>query len=131
MPKGRKRITMINHEKTQPKVVPQEWGRLIWYMNAEEDSTAEITVGQCVLNPECRNTCHCHPNCQEVLTVLTGRVMHIAGGTSFVLEEGESVLVPAGEPHYARNLLSTEAKLLITYSDGMRQTVQAELPEKM
>ena len=40
-----------------------------------------------------------HPNCEEVLYLLAGRVEHTLGDQSFTLETGDTLAIPAGVFH--------------------------------
>ena len=101
-----------------------EWGELTWFANAELGNARDLTVGRCVLRPGCENPRHHHPNCDEVLVVLDGRIRHtLAGGEDAELGPGDTITIPAGLPHRALNVGAGDAVLLIVFSSGNRQVV--------
>jgi len=58
---------------------------------------------------------HSHPG-EEIAYVLTGRIEYrIDGKPPVVLEPGQSLFIPAGAVHDARNLGDTDASELATY----------------
>jgi quercetin dioxygenase-like cupin family protein len=101
-----------------------DWGHLTWFASRAQGNCEEMTIGRCVLNPGHGNPRHYHPNCTEVLVVMRGTIRHtIAGGKEAVLNEGDTVTIPANIRHCAFNLGSTEAELFIAFSSGDRQTI--------
>jgi quercetin dioxygenase-like cupin family protein len=100
-----------------------DWGRLDWFASASLGNSEHQTVGRCTLKPGMENPCHLHPNCEEVLHVLRGRVSHYMEGSRNVeLAEGDTITLPAGVPHHARNIGGEDAALLICYSSADRLT---------
>jgi quercetin dioxygenase-like cupin family protein len=73
------------------------------------------------LNPGHANPRHSHPNCDEVLHVLCGRLEHSVGDEVVVLEPGDTLVIPAGVPHQARTLGTEPADTVVAYSTGRRE----------
>jgi quercetin dioxygenase-like cupin family protein len=87
-------------------------------------NAGELTVGRCEIRPGCANPRHRHPNCEEVLHVLQGRIAHTAeGGSEVELLPGDSISIPAGVAHNARNLGGETAVLTISFSSANRETI--------
>lgn len=120
---------------TQPEVIvflPEtrnqklefSWGQLTWFADRAQGNSTDITVGRCILKPHQGNPRHCHPNCSEVLVVLSGRITHTdAHGGETEMGPGDTVTIPANLWHHARNLGDTDAVLLIAFSSADRETV--------
>jgi quercetin dioxygenase-like cupin family protein len=109
------------------EVEPTRWGRLVWMVAGRLHNSANLTVGKCYIAPGSANPRHYHPNCDEVLHVLEGDIEHSLNDDRFRLSAGETINVPMGTMHNARNLGTEEAVLLIVFSSADRQTV-AETP---
>jgi len=108
---------------SQAVVQQQEWGALYWYAGGKLGNSQHMTVGKCVLRPGCENPLHRHPNCEEVLHVAAGQIVHSAEGEPDVeLSEGDTITIPPAVLHNARNVGSEEAVLLIAFSSADRQT---------
>jgi quercetin dioxygenase-like cupin family protein len=107
-------------------IEPQPWGRLEWYVSAAIGNSTTMTVGKCVLEPSRQNGRHYHPNCDEILTVLKGRILQSWDDQSQVMEEGDVVSIPSGVWHSARNIGDEPAELAISFSNAYRETVGAE-----
>ena len=110
------------------EVVDFDWGELRWHASGSLGNSGEMTVGTARLKPGQANPRHYHPNCSEVLVVVSGGISHTldAGGTA-ELGPGDTVTIPEGVPHKARNLSETEeAVLFISFSSADRQTVMEE-----
>ena len=106
----------------QAEVIPQEWGRLTWYANRKLGNSTHVTLGICEIKPGCANPMHSHPNCEEVLRVSKGRIMHtVEDGKEIEMCEGDAITVPVNFPHQARNIGDTDAVLLIAFTSADRQ----------
>lgn len=112
---------MLIHS-TDILVEPQDWGKLLWYCNGEICEHAELTLGKCVIDIGSRNSCHIHPNCQEILLVLKGTIRHTLGRETVEMSEGDVLIIPPGIRHQAVNLSDKPAELLIVYPTPFRQT---------
>lgn len=102
------------------------WGTLKWLCNDRLSPGAAQTVGLSRILPGQRNPLHYHPNCEEVLHVLSGCGRHSYDGEWVDLEAGSTIRIPPGVKH---NLLNTGAgplDCLITFSSGQRETVFLE-----
>lgn len=105
----------------QAEIQRFDWGRLTWFASAALGNSNDLTIGECVIKPGCANPPHVHDNCAEVLVVIQGRVSHtIAEGEETVLTAGDTITIPAGLYHGARNIGDTDAILRIAYPTGHR-----------
>lgn len=107
----------------QNKVVEYPWGRLTWYVSGELGNSATLTVGQAVIRPGQENPRHYHPNCDEVLRVVQGRILHTMGDRTVEMSSGDTVSIPTGMRHNARNIGATDAVLDISFSSADRQVI--------
>lgn len=104
-----------------------DWGTLRWIASRPLGNAVGLTVGQCLLNARSANPMHMHPNCEEVLYVHEGRIEHdIEGQPSILMEAGDTITIPAGVYHRARNLGDGAAVLWITFSSADRETVMRD-----
>lgn len=99
------------------------WGRLVWQVSGELGNSETMTLGRCVLAPGEANGRHHHPNCDELLEVLEGSIVHSWEGREVAMERGDVISIPAGIVHNARNAGTTTAVLLICFSTAWRETV--------
>ena len=101
-----------------------DWGTLTWYASGRLGNCEQMTVGRCVLKPGRANPPHSHPNCEEVLHVLGGRIRHcFGGGESEQMQAGDTVTVRPGVRHWAENVGREDAHLLIAFSAAERETL--------
>jgi quercetin dioxygenase-like cupin family protein len=101
----------------------QEWGRLIWMVSGALGNSQTMTVGKCFIKPGQANPPHYHPNCDEVLHVLRGRIEHRVDDEFVEMTAGDTISIPTGRIHNARNIGSEEAEFLISFSSADRQVV--------
>ena len=105
------------------KVVEYPWGHLTWYASRELNNSETMTVGQAVIRPGQANPRHFHPNCDEVLHVLKGDILHSMGDRTVEMHSGDTVSIPVGVMHNAKNIGKEDAVLEISFSSADRQVV--------
>ena len=99
------------------------WGAIKWLMGQPIDPDAEQTFGTVYINAGERNPEHYHPNCEEILHVLSGTCDHTLGEEVYSMGPGDTVRVPAGVMHQAINTGWEPLRAIVSYSSGDRQTV--------
>jgi quercetin dioxygenase-like cupin family protein len=104
-------------------VEDQDWGRLEWMVSAALGNSDTMTVGRCYIRPGEQNPRHYHPNCDEVLHVLQGTILHTVGNDIVPMGPGDTISIPSGALHNARNVGDDEAVFVISFSAPDRQTV--------
>jgi quercetin dioxygenase-like cupin family protein len=105
------------------KEVKYPWGWIRWLMNAELDPGAAQTVGVVEIAPGQRNPLHKHPNCEEILYLLSGTLDHSVGDKHVILHAGDILRVPRDTPHQGINIGTEPARAVISYDSGTRQMV--------
>ena len=102
------------------------WGAIRWLHSGQINEGAEQTFGFVFINAEDQNPPHYHPNCGEVLYVLSGTCTHTYGDDEYELGPGDSILVPQGVVHHAINKGWEPLRAIISFSSGDRETVFLE-----
>ncbi|GAA3152275.1 quercetin dioxygenase-like cupin family protein [Kribbella aluminosa] len=102
------------------------WGRLEWSVSAHLGNSETMTIGTCFINRGSQNGRHFHPNCDEVLRVVRGRIIQSLDGTELEMNAGDVVSIPSGVVHHARNIGAEQAELAITFSSAYRETVDVD-----
>jgi quercetin dioxygenase-like cupin family protein len=101
-----------------------DWGELAWFCSKEQENSQTLTVGRCTLKPGAANPRHYHPNCDEVLYVLEGKILHsMENGRTVEMNTGDTISIPKGVPHNAKNIGDGKAVLMICFSSADRQTI--------
>jgi phosphonatase-like hydrolase len=103
-----------------------EWGTLKWLCNGKLLPGAGQTTGICHILPGRRNPVHYHPNCEEVLYMLSGQGLHSFDEKSIPLRAGSTIRIPAGVKHNLSNNGTETIVCLISFSSGQRETVFLE-----
>jgi quercetin dioxygenase-like cupin family protein len=118
-------ITLLRLDKAEE--MGFDWGRLTFFAGRRLGNSAEMTIGRCLLKPGGSNPRHYHPNCEEILVVMQGRIIHTgAGGGEVEMNEGDTVTIPRNIWHCARNIGDNDALLFIAFSSADRQTIGEE-----
>ena len=106
----------------QGEVLPLDWGRITWLVTGSMRNSAHLTFGRVTINPGAKNPVHRHPNCEELLYVVSGRIEHSLGTERFVMNAGDAIVIPANVWHNAAALDGAGAELIICFSSADRQT---------
>jgi len=121
-----RRKTVTEAVVTHPvddKVVDYPWGQLTWYVSRELKNSDTMTVGQAVIKPGQQNPRHFHPNCDEILHVVKGHIVQTMGDRTVEMRAGDTVSIPMGVKHNAKNIGAEDAVLAISFSSADRQVV--------
>jgi quercetin dioxygenase-like cupin family protein len=113
--------TYLSRAGAEANRIIEDWGTLCWLASREQGGLEGLTVGCVTLNPGRCNPRHSHPNCDEVLHVLAGRLEHSVGDRVFTLHDGDTLTIPAGVPHQARNIGPGIADMIVACSSGARE----------
>lgn len=99
-----------------------EWGELTWYASGKIGNSRTMTAGRAVLKPGYANFRHSHPNCEEILHLVSGRIIHSLEDELFPMGPGDTIVVPQGVVHNATNDGDETAVMTILFSTPDRQT---------
>lgn len=102
------------------------WGEISWLVGAKEMPGAEQTLGVVTIHPNQRNPLHAHPNCEELLYVISGECDHKLGDEMYHLAPGSVIRIPRGVKHWARCTSQEALVAVISFSDPDRQTESFE-----
>lgn len=102
------------------------WGTLKWLCDGKLSPGAAQTVGIAEIFPGQVNPLHYHPNCEEVLYMISGTGVHSFDGRTVELRPGMTIRIPAGVKHNLKNTGAEPIRCLISFSSGDRQTVFLE-----
>lgn len=100
----------------------EDWGNLTWLVSADAMPGAEQTLGVVTIYPDKRNPLHSHPNCEELLYVVSGRCEHLLGEETCELSPGSVIRIPRGVRHWARCTSDVPLVAVISFSSGDRRT---------
>lgn len=103
-------------------LIDQPWGKLTWLASRELGNSATMTFGRVIIPAGQMNPRHRHPNCDEILHLLSGRLAHSLGDKKFILNPGDTISIPAGQWHNARALDGIDAEMVICFSSADRET---------
>lgn len=120
-PQGEPPMTVTDAAQLPVQRFP--WGSLQWLCDGALSPGAAQTVGLAEILPGFTNPLHYHPNCEEILHVLSGTGAHAFDGRSAELKPGMTIRIPAGVKHNMRNTGADVLRCLIAFSSGERKTV--------
>jgi mannose-6-phosphate isomerase-like protein (cupin superfamily) len=120
---------VVQHlDKQEP--IKSDWGVLHWLMDSKHDPQSAQTFGVVEIYPGKHNALHSHPNCEEILYVLSGSCEHVVGNKRVTLHPGDLVRVPIGVPHQAFVIGSEPLRAVISYSSPDRKVTNYGEAEK-
>ena len=106
--------------RVEAERIDESWGSLRWLAGQQTGNAQGVTLGRVIIKKGQANPRHIHPNCEEVLYLLRGRLEHLIGGERVLQEAGDKVVVAAGTPHVAKSIGDEDAEMLVAYSSGVR-----------
>jgi mannose-6-phosphate isomerase-like protein (cupin superfamily) len=113
-------------DAAQLPVEQNAWGTLQWLCNEKLMPGSAQTVGLATILPGKQNPVHYHPNCEEVLYVISGQGLHSYDGRTIPLKAGMTIRIPAMVRHNMVNTGTETLRTLVSYSSGDRKTVFLE-----
>ncbi|MFO1451064.1 MAG: cupin domain-containing protein [Opitutaceae bacterium] len=115
-------VSQVNRHADN-RVVQMPWGHLRWYTSAEMGNSRTMTTGVAIIKPGQSNPRHFHPNCDEILHVVSGKISHTMNEVTVEMNSGDTVSIPQGVLHNARNIGTEDAVLAISFSSAYREAV--------
>jgi quercetin dioxygenase-like cupin family protein len=103
--------------------VAREGYTITWLFSGESAPDAAQTLGYVVIAPGEKNPLHAHPNCEEVLYLISGELDHSLDEAMYRLRPGDAIRVPAGVKHDARCVSAEPATMVVCYSVPNREIV--------
>jgi quercetin dioxygenase-like cupin family protein len=122
------RSDYVRAVKDQP-VIEEDWGALVWLVGTKQLAGSEQTFGVVTIKPGRRNPLHSHPNCEELLYVMSGRCEHRIGEELHELAPGDVICIPRNTRHWARALGAEPLVAVISFSSPDRMFVRHEEEE--
>ena len=110
-------------DAAQLPVEQNAWGTLQWVCNNKLMPGAAQTVGLATILPGKQNPVHYHPNCEEVLYVISGQGLQTYNGRTIPLKAGMTIRIPAKVRHNLINTGAETLRTLVSFSTGDRKTV--------
>lgn len=99
----------------------QQWkpgalGSDFWHSGPEQTGARQLVMIEVVVEPGKGHSFHFHPNQEEIIYVVEGKIQQWLEKTSIELSEGESAFIPAGMVHATFNLYEKAARFIAVLS---------------
>jgi quercetin dioxygenase-like cupin family protein len=104
------------------KTLPYGWGTLRFLADTSTGNSPDVSMAFVSIAGGKRNILHRHPNCEELLYLLKGKMKHLAGETWVTLNPGDTIRIARGVIHQAQVLSNEDAEMIVVYSVGDRET---------
>lgn len=88
------------------------WGRLAWLSRPRTTGAKSLVVIEARLNEGGGHSFHKHPEQEELIYVIEGRVEQWLDHERRIMQAGDSVFVPAGTVHATFNIFPEDAKVV-------------------
>ena len=95
--------------ETEPEIL--DWGQLRWLSHPPSTGANQLTVIDVSLMPGKGHDFHKHPDQEEVILVVAGKVEQWVDREKRILGPGDSAHIPADVVHASFNVGDTEAKI--------------------
>ena len=107
------------------EVLQTSWGRIVWTASGQIGNSSSMSFGRVLIRAGQENPRHRHPNCDEILHVISGRIEHEIDGENVAMGPGDSISIPQGVWHQAR-ALGEDAEIVICFNSPNRLTEMEE-----
>jgi quercetin dioxygenase-like cupin family protein len=97
-------------QETAPEVL--DWGQLRWMSNPPSTDAKQLTVIDVTLAPGKGHNFHKHPDQEEVIYVVAGKVEQWVDRGKRILGPGDCAYIPADVVHASFNAGDSEAKVV-------------------
>ncbi len=104
-------------------VMELDWGRIDWHVTGPLGNSDTLTTGIATVDVGKSNPRHYHPNCDEVLHVLQGKILHTMNEVTVEMQAGDTVSIPKGVYHNATNIGDEKAVLAISFDSAWREVI--------
>jgi len=98
----------------------EDWGTMDWLADANTSQGLGLSLARMTVLPGKTSPAHRHPNCNEVIHVLSGSIEERLDDTWTRCEAGDTITAHAGTIHQTRCTSPDPAILMIAYSDDTR-----------
>ena len=96
--------------------INEDWGILKRVSDPEVTAAKDLVVLDVTLYPTKGHAFHHHPQQEEVIYCITGKVEQWVGEKMQIMEPGDSCFIPAGMVHASFNIGEENAKVLAILS---------------
>jgi quercetin dioxygenase-like cupin family protein len=90
----------------------EDWGTLRWLSNPPGTGAGQLTVIDVGLDPSKGHNFHKHPDQEEVILVVAGKVEQWVDRENRILGPGDSAFIPADVVHASFNVGESPAKIV-------------------
>ena len=98
-----------------------DWGEITWIASGAVGNARQMTFGRVVIKAGRQNAGHRHPDSEEILHLLSGRLAHAVDDEVFAMAAGDSIIIPAGARHHAAAVGDEDAVMLVFYPTAERR----------
>ena len=91
-----------------------DWGTTAWICHPPNTGASNITVIEVTFKPGGGHNFHKHPDQEEVITVISGKIEQWLEGEVRILEPGDSIFIGADVVHASFNISDETAMAMVT-----------------
>lgn len=125
-----KAIHVDGEEKIRQPGSRRAWGSQVW-MATRALTGSSLSLTRMILIPGHSGEAHRHPNADEVIYLIKGKVEVRVGDETFSLNATDTLAIPGGLSHQIHNPGIEDAELIISYSTGDREYVSDATAKKV
>ncbi len=98
-----------------------DWGHIEWSASGQIGNSATMTFGRVTIKSGRANGAHKHPNCDEILHLISGELEHRVGDETYRMKPGDTIVLSAGVRHGAHSIGAEDAVMVVAYSSASRE----------
>ena len=91
-----------------------DWGSMRWISNPDREDAAHLTTIEVILKLNKGHDFHKHPDQEEVIFVVEGKIEQWLEEKKHILEAGDAIFIPKDVVHASFNIGDIPARLFVT-----------------
>lgn len=116
----------IVNNKNDQNTYTFSWGEITWLIDKKGMPEAENAFGVTMIKPGMSNPLHIHPNCEEIMYIVSGECDCKVGDEIFHLTSGSVIRIPSGVEHNAKCTGNEPVHTVISFSVLDRKTISLD-----
>ncbi len=98
--------------KAERPLAEMPFGKLSWLSGPLTTAASHLTIMEVHLQPQGGHSFHFHPDQEELIYVVEGRIEQWMGNESRILSAGDAISIPKGAVHASFNIFPEHARVL-------------------
>ena len=120
----------IIHKNDRSRFIAQDEARVIEIASPRNSMAKNLSFAEVVIYPGHSVLAHYHKQSEELFYILQGKGQFYAAGKQCLVDEGDTIIIPAGEKHQVVNGSDENLIMLVVGSPAYRDEDQVIIDKR-